>query len=118
MKRNMDLIREILLRIESYPEPRGRIDLNIDGYSPKEISYHVKLLSEAGLIEATPLQTLNLFEWHAHSLTWEGHEFLEASRDDKIWNKAKELVLDKTGTLPFEVLKQILIGIIQKAIFS
>ena len=118
MKRNMDLIREILLRIESFPEPLGRIDLNIDEFSPKEIFYHVKLLSEAGLLEATSIHTIGMFEWYANSLTWEGHEFLEAARNDNIWNKAKKLVLDKTGSLPFDILKQTLIGIIKRAILS
>lgn len=39
------------------------------------------------------------------SLTWDGHEFLEAARDDSLWEKAKRLVLEKTGTLTFEALK-------------
>ena len=52
MKRDMDLIREILLKIEDYPgSDMGDIP-KIEGYSEAEIYYHVWLLYDAGLIEA------------------------------------------------------------------
>jgi hypothetical protein len=42
MKRDMDLIRQILLVIEAHPEPYSwDVLLDIPGYSEKEICYHV-----------------------------------------------------------------------------
>ncbi len=118
MKRDMDLIRKILLEIEAYPEPNRWINLDIKGYSPKQVSYHVKLLAEARLIEAENVSSTTNFEWKPICLTWEGHEFLEASRDEGVWEKAKSLILKKGGTLSFEVLKQALIEIMKGQVFS
>lgn len=112
MKRDMDLIRKILLAIEAHPKPDSwekPIDFNIEGHSSEEISYHLKLLAEAGLIEAKDVTTIGKYEWRANCLTWQGHEFLDASRDESRWKKAKRLVFEKTGGLSFEMLKLALV---------
>jgi hypothetical protein len=109
MKRDMDLIRKILQAIETYPVPDDFIELTIEGYESENIAYHVKLLAEAGLIHAINLSSLNGFEWKPKSLTWEGHEFLDASRDNSRWERIKRLVVEKTGGLSFEVLKAALV---------
>lgn len=119
MKRDMDLIRKILLAIEAHPKPDNwgvPIDLAIKGYSPEGISYHIKLLAQAGLVEAKDASTMGKYQWRASSLTWAGHEFLEASRDDTLWEKAKKLVLEKTGTLTFEGLKLALMEVIRRSL--
>ena len=108
MKRDMDLVRKILLYLEENADPHDWIfDLKIGDYSDKEISYHIKIMAQEGLIEASerPRSDLDYDQWIPHSLTWAGHEFLDASRDDSRWEKVKRLVADKTGSLSFEVLK-------------
>jgi hypothetical protein len=45
----------------------------------------------------------------AKSLTWEGHEFLEASRNENVWNKVKAIIKDKGLGLIFEVIKGLLL---------
>jgi hypothetical protein len=111
MKRDMDLVRKILFAIEAHPKPRDWVPIELQNASEKEISYHIKLLGQAGLIEVEDVSTMGKdgFEWKAKSLTWEGHEFLEAARDDNRWNKTKKIVAEKGGGLIFEVLKQALI---------
>lgn len=47
-------------------------------------------------------------------LTWEGHEFLDAAREDTRWNKAKE-VAAKTGSLTFSMLKEVLVQLSAEA---
>jgi DNA-binding transcriptional ArsR family regulator len=111
MKRDMELVRQILLKTEQNTEVGGWIDLDIEGYSPEEISYHVKLLAEAELIEAQDLTTTEEFEWKPTGLTWKGHEFLDAARNETIWKKTTEIVKDKGGSIPFEVLKDLLIKV-------
>lgn len=44
MKRDMDLARKILLEVEVANEPWRVLDVNVDGYEPEIISYHIKLL--------------------------------------------------------------------------
>ena len=111
MKRDMDLIRQILMEIEKHREPLGSFSLDIENHSPDEISYHVKLLAEAGLVEALDMSSFSGFEWQATSLTWHGHEFLDAARDETVWNKTKAVVQAQGGSLPFDVIK----GLVAKA---
>jgi hypothetical protein len=39
-----------------------------------------------------------------HRLTWEGHEFLDATRDSKVWKLAKEKVLKPGASWTFSLL--------------
>ena len=108
MKRDMDLARKILFEIEACEDPLGPTDdLKIDGYSDQVVSYHVKILAEAGLLEAEDVSEMGTdgFRVWAKSLTWQGHEFIEAARDETHWRKTKKLVSEKGGGLMFEVLK-------------
>jgi hypothetical protein len=120
MKRDMDLIRKILLFVEEHPDPDGWVQIELEDHPTKEVSYHIKLLDQAGLIEAEDLSTYGMdgFKWVARSLTWRGHEFLNAARDDTRWNNAKKIVTEKGGGLIFEALQQFLIQGLTKAVLS
>jgi DNA-binding transcriptional ArsR family regulator len=109
MKRDMDLARQILLNLEESKNQIGPDDVNIKGYSKDEIAYHIMLLGEAGLINAYDCSTFDGPNWRAERLTWQGHEFIEASRDQKRWNQAKKLIKDKGVGLTFDVAKVVLI---------
>ncbi|HWM89533.1 MAG TPA: DUF2513 domain-containing protein [Thermoanaerobaculia bacterium] len=114
MKRDMDLARRILFAVEEAPLD-GETDLNFDDFSQEEISYHVMLLSEAGLIEAQDQSGYGGSDWQPERLTWAGHEFLDASRDQGRWEKAKKLVREKVGGLTFDALKAVLIRLATEA---
>jgi hypothetical protein len=117
MKRDMDLARSILLEVEKYPEPDGWADIKIEGYSIEEVSYHIKLLWQAELIEAIDLTDSSGFDWKAKSLTWKGHEFLDAARNPSRWQEAKKLIFEKGGSITFEIIKTVLSESIKNAIF-
>ena len=120
MKRDMDLVRSILLAIEaSEDDPRGWVELaSLEDRSDTEVSYHVKLMDQAGLIEADDLSTRGEdgFQWQAKGLTWDGHEFLDAARNNSLWERAKRQTLEKTGGLSLELLKTTLINLGKQAI--
>jgi hypothetical protein len=108
MKRNMDLIRLLLLDTEGEsPKP------DLSSYSEEKIVYHSALIIEAGLVhgEITSLHGEPRLTSRIR-LTWSGHEFLDAARDASIWHKASERVkksgVDVTFTLLSELLKQLL----------
>ena len=109
MKRDMELVRTILLAVEENGPPRGFFQLELRGYDPETVSHHVLLFGDAGLLEIHDRKLRNHFEVMPKRLTWAGHEFLDAARNDTIWNKAKELVKEKGGAVPFEVLKDLLL---------
>ena len=105
MKRDMDLVRGVLLRIEELPFDGRFHDINVDGHSEEEINYHVMLLHEAGFIEAMDLSSTSGICWKPTRLTYSGHEFIDAARSDIVWQKAKAWTLKSTGTLTLEGLK-------------
>ena len=118
MKREMELIRQILLEIEKRPYDQGLIDLEIPGYTSSQVSYHVLLLKDAGLIEAIDFSTFAGPDWRPSRLTWQGHEFLDASRDEGRWQKALDIMKDKAGVIAFDVLKELLIQLMRNSVFG
>ena len=114
MKRDMDLARKILLSVEGNTDAIGLDgirDFRVEGHSKDEVAYHVMLLKEAGLIEAISATNMDpgSFNWYPKRLTWQGHEFLESSREESLWQKAKKIALEKTGGLSLDVLKAVLV---------
>jgi len=112
MKRNWDTIRKILIRLEE-KEP-GEHSLRLSSW-PKdvqpEISYHVELLEEAGLIHGHMSKTMGLgpYDFSATRLTWEGHELLDAIKNDTIWKKTKKLFSSKGISMTFDLVKSVAI---------
>lgn len=105
MKRDLDLCRTILLAIES--QPHGFADeLQIEGYSEEQVGYHVYLLGEAGLLKTLERTGINSHSPQALpvNLTWRGHEFLDASKDESLWAKAKAKVIKPAGGVAFDLL--------------
>lgn len=119
MKRDMDLVRNILLAMEEHP--RGFAPgMHFDGYTDKQVGYHVYIMMQAGLLQGIDVTARDSGSPQAQpiSLTWQGYEFLEAAREKTRWEKAKD-VAAKVGGLTFEMFKQllgnILLGQVTKA---
>ena len=118
MKRDPDLVRNILLALENNASSNDAITakkMMIDGWNEDEINYHLLLLVEAGYIRVKDSSSDNRTIVFVTRLTWEGHEFLDAARDDGRWEKAKSAVA-KVGGWSFEVIKPILIELAKDAI--
>ena len=113
MRRDMDLVRQILLKMEAMPTSGGWHDIHIEGHSEEEIVYHVQLMHEAGLIEAIDLSSHDGIAWRPKRITYVGHEFLDAARNDGVWNKAKDRVITATGSLTLEGLKTALAEVVK-----
>ncbi len=120
MRRDMDLIRQLLL----YFEERDSFALDqepaIEGYDEREVQYHLLLLAQAEFIvyEASRSSTNpeRLIQVYPFGLSWAGHEFLDAARDEKLWNKAKEKVVDVSGGLSLSLLQALLIHTAKKGL--
>lgn len=107
MKRNWDLIRSILLKLESQSEARGSLFDGFTGFDSETVSYHFKLLQSAGLIEAIDYSSLNEMSLIARSLTWQGHELLDKIRNDTVWNSLKTTIKSKSLDLSLDTIKQV-----------
>ncbi len=112
MKRDMDLVRNILLAIEADPTGYPPEELEIEGYTKDQIGYHMLIMIEAGLLEGQEVTPMGAScpVGIPTRMTWHGHEFLDACRDVTRWNKAKAIVA-KIGGATIEVFKQILIDL-------
>lgn len=110
----MELVRAILLTVEQHEHGRAPADLVIDGYSAEQIGYHCYLIGQAGFADVADLTNRGSASPVARilRLTWEGHNFLDAARDDTVWNRSKErlkAVGQSLLTVPIGVLTALLI---------
>jgi len=106
MKRDMELCRRILLDLEGRPFSTGMINVEYEDIPPEDVAYHLKLLDEAGLIEAEDISTMGRLRWRAKSIAWDGHDFIEAIKDESRWGKTKEFVLESGKIITLETLKE------------
>ena len=95
MKRDMDLIREILLQIEDsdgvYATPK-----QIEGYSDNQWIYHLKHLKDGGILEGglaiSADEELTSLSENTWCLTQDGHDLLDVIRSPKIWGRIKRQI--------------------------
>jgi hypothetical protein len=109
MKRDLDLVRRILLHLEEGGEgasPSGWSSFVDEGFELAQIHYHVRLLHDAGLIEADEIVP---GQWWPERMTWAGHEFLDAARNDELWLEVKRRVERGPGAAPFLLFHELLI---------
>ena len=109
MKRDMDLVRLILLEIEDKYRSTAIYNLAIEGYDTATIAYHCKILYEAGLISNYKAQYADneIYGFGVGSLTWDGNDFLEKIRDDTQWKKVKDTIAQKGLPMVIETIKSV-----------
>ncbi len=112
MKRDIDLVRDILIAMEANAHGFFAQMPAIAGRSDEEIGYHAHLMSQAGLITAADATSLDGASPSAIplSITWAGHDFIDAARDDTIWNKSRSGVLSSRLSFTFDLLKEVLVS--------
>lgn len=126
MKLNHDCTRECLLFLEQELELNQSIDpvdvINSLNYTEDITSYALQKLREAnyivggvnisydfygnGILELTPIK----------DITWEGHEYLDTVRDNRVWKKTKDITSSlKSVSLSMmkTVATQVLVGILK-----
>ena len=117
MKRDMDLIRNILLDLEDGGNRAWEgLDRN-DEATQEKIGYHSYLLFDAGLIGGANVSHLgcHLPQYSPTYLTWSGHEFLDAARNETNWKKAKE-TFGRVGGFVLPVLLKVLVDQMMKQV--
>lgn len=109
MKRDWDVIREVLLEVEALSaEERDRVSYGRGDEHPDADptkSEHAILLWSAGFIEAIDAGTMAGPAILAPELTWEGHELLDTLRSKPVWDRIKTTASEKGLDLTFDVVK-------------
>jgi hypothetical protein len=114
MKRNWDVIRELLCAVEAIPSHDEVVDLDdFDSDRRDEISYHARLLLEAGLAEGRMIDSLNAetADFYLSRLTWMGHDLLDSIRSDTVWEKTKAVFASKGLDMTFDLLKSVAVRV-------
>ncbi|RYY90112.1 MAG: DUF2513 domain-containing protein [Chitinophagaceae bacterium] len=117
MKRDMDLVREILLDAESLEHGYVNGVLKIDGYTEDQIGHHVYLMEQAGLVEAADASSMDSDSPIALliSIKWQGHDFLDSVRDPEIWKQTKDIA-ERAGGYSIALLGDLAKGLIKTQI--
>lgn len=112
MKLDLDLVREILIEMECFePLPadvggRSYLECKIEDRSEDELSEHIRLMEEAGLIDA--LRTVKgnkVYHWLPVRITWTGHSYLAEIKSETVYNKSKEIAGRAFGGVTLETMK-------------
>jgi hypothetical protein len=121
LKRDMDLIRELLLKLEALPIRPGGIvaitpdaeEIAVPGYDVAQIDYHLSQICQSGFIDeggARPMTGIGF-----RCLTPAGHDFLDSVRDPEIWAKTKKGAEEAKG-FTVDLLKDLAKGLVKKQI--
>ncbi len=107
MKRDMDLVRDILLFVEEAGSPVDIEEISLPKRNPDEVEYHVKIMASAGLLDASVS-----YGWDGSmvgacidGLTWDGQDMLDAMMDARVWSKAMDAIRRNVGSTTFGVVK-------------
>ena len=107
MKRDNDYMRQLLLKYEAQDSYLIVAVKELDGGNDK-LLHHVDLLCDAGLV--TPLND------HVYRLTNQGHDFLEAIRNETIWKKTNDVIVKAGGQATLEIFMRVATGFLVEAI--
>jgi hypothetical protein len=128
VKRDLSLIREILLDCEKSEDRWFTIGILEDRQQWEELNTdyeelhlaHFDLMVDASLIRkhnavhpglGGPEIAEVMFE-----ITWAGFDYLDAVRDDGIWEKTKSAVAETGGSASLELVKSLATGFLKKKI--
>ncbi len=104
MKRNMELARTILLRLEADEWTPGT-QITISGHDEREVAYHVALLGQAGLLSVTTIPALDPFpQAQPLALTNAGHDFIALAANETLWARAKTDIVKPLAIASFDLL--------------
>jgi len=115
MKRDMELIRLLLLKLEETESFAIISSSFIEGYDDSTVLYHFDLLIDGGYAigEVQNDNTGGFAQFE--KLTWKGHEFLDAAREPTRWGQAMSIAKTAGGmTLP--VLQNLLGQLLSRSV--
>ena len=125
MKINYDCVRALLLCLENelqFDDEFRYLELKFDkvcklipDYIPQDIAYSTLMLLEADLI----IPGDNKFNGAIYTgITFEGHQYLDSIRSDKVWNKIKKKLSTEGVSLTLQIVKNVATSIITNSLLG
>src|SRR5215216_957899 len=93
MRRDLNLVRDILLTLEPlgahYGNPVslkiGEAPLTFAGHSLEEVAYHFRIMAQGDLINYSGIAEDGVSIHKYYGLSWHGHEVVDDVRNPKAW---------------------------------
>lgn len=115
MKRDMELVLKILEHLEERNEISVIENLEIAGYDERIVSYHLRRMYEANLLDAEAVTSTTTQERIIRvlpfGLTWDGHEFLASMRNQTVAKKVRERLGNSLSEVPFTLVKELALAL-------
>ena len=108
MKRDLDLVRCILISVEKADGPIGDVMLAKCCEDIGRLAFHIELMQAHGLLTASGERDAygDPLSLEVGGLTWEGYDYLDAIRSPQVWNKAKDAISKAVGDTSLSIVKQ------------
>jgi hypothetical protein len=108
MKRDMELVRLLMIYIEKEYKGTPLMISSFLDYDINVIFYHLELINNYGLINAK----IDRFFGGGglcicRGLTWEGQDFIASIRNDKVWKKVTSTIVDKGIDFTLEIIAKL-----------
>ena len=120
MKRDMDLVRSIMLKVAESDEPVSINELVDAEHDRQVVGYHISIMRDAGLVKASIMSADDdpYYSCQVSSLTWEGNDFLDAVRNETVWGETKSVITKAVGVTTFEMVKSVAVKIGEAMLMS
>ena len=121
MKRDLDLLRNIMLALEEKLDYKATMQnsdllrmLNIEGLTSEKLNYHLGLLCESNFIKVEHFEFLGGREMHViKTITNGGQDFIDTRRQTETWNIVKAKAIE-VGGFTLSLLAEIGIDYLKK----
>jgi hypothetical protein len=113
MKRDLDLVRQLLLQIEALPAGPP-VQYRTSEIEDPVLLAHFELVIAAGLVNGKLARSQGARGdvISISGLTWEGHEWIEMVRSQGMWGEIRTL-LDGAGALTYELTREMAVKILR-----
>lgn len=114
-KRDLGRIREILLYLESQETNDGWVWTRSDSFWTEPDDYQVKLAKQAGFLDGDYDTNASLVIDRLR-ITFLGHDYLDAVRDNAVWERTKNAVAEAGGGATLDIVKDLAVGFLKTKI--
>jgi hypothetical protein len=108
MKRDWDVVRQVLIEIEELDASERELKIYNAGEgndADRIKAEHVLLLWKAHFLSGIDATSNSGSALLSPDLTWEGHDLLETMRSQAVWERIKTVAKDKGIELTFDAVK-------------
>ena len=119
LKRDLDLLRSMLLKMESLDSSYGIIRLHTFRELCDDdvvLSLHIQLLLDAGFIEvADSLYADDMVQdFLINRITFAGYDYLDTVRDESIWGEIKKRLASVGKSASLDIVKALGVAIVKQ----